>query len=72
MVCLKKVLTALFSIILSTQAHLSCAVNTTTLQLLVITGCFFVWIGNEILGEVGSYRALWLLTSVVLVNYNFN
>ena len=54
------------------QTDLSCAANTTTLQLLLITGCFFVWIGNEILGEVGSYRALWLLPSVVLVNYNFN
>ena len=31
----------------------------------VITGCFFVWIGNEVLGEGGSYSSistLWLLT----------
>ena len=35
MVCWTEVVTALF-LILSTQAHLSCATNTTTLQLLVM------------------------------------
>ena len=36
MVCWTKVVTALFSIISSTQAHLSCAAGTTTLRLLVV------------------------------------
>ena len=36
MVCLTKVLTTFLYIILSTQAHLACATNTTTLRLLVM------------------------------------